>query len=156
EDPIEYRMAGISQAQVNNKKGFTFASGLRAMLRLDPNVILVGEMRDLETAGIGCQAALTGHLVLSTIHANSSTQTVARFLDMGVEPFTVAAALQGVISQRLMRKVCDNCREPYKPTEAECIDAGFKKPYPEQLFKGKGCNQCKEGYKGRLPVMEIL
>jgi len=157
EDPIEYRMAGVAQAQVNVKKGFTFASGLRAMLRLDPNVILVGEMRDLETAAIGVQAALTGHLVLSTVHANSATQTVARFVDLGVEPFTVAAALQGVISQRLVRKICDSCREPYTPKPSELAEAGLAKVASPTLFKGKGCAQCHQsGYKGRLPIMEIL
>lgn len=157
EDPIEYRMAGISQAQVNNKKGFTFASGLRAMMRLDPNVILVGEMRDLETASIGCQAALTGHLVLSTVHANSATQTVARFIDLGVEPFTVAAALQGVISQRLARKVCEQCKEPYKASRRELLEVGLVDPLPEKIWKGKGCKACHgDGYRGRVPLMEIL
>jgi type IV pilus assembly protein PilB len=157
EDPIEYRMPGISQAQVNVKKGFTFASGLRAMLRLDPNVILVGEMRDLETASIGVQAALTGHLVLSTVHANSATQTVARFMDLGVESFTVASALQGVISQRLIRRLCEACKVSYAPTEQELKDSGFKPPYPKNLFMGKGCKEChQDGYRGRLPIMEIL
>lgn len=157
EDPIEYRMGGISQAQVNVKKGFTFASGLRAMLRLDPNVILVGEMRDLETASIGVQAALTGHLVLSTVHANSATQTVARFIDLGVEPFTVAAALQGVISQRLVRRICEACKEQYKPTVEEVRSVGFANPLPVALFRGKGCKEChNSGYRGRVPVQEIL
>ncbi len=157
EDPIEYRMTGISQAQVNNKKGFTFASGLRAMLRLDPNVILVGEMRDLETASIGVQAALTGHLVLSTVHANSATETISRFMDLGLESFTVASALQAIISQRLVRKICDKCKESYTPTPKEYKDAGFPEPYPPSLFRGKGCQQChQEGYRGRVPVMELL
>ena len=157
EDPIEYRMAGISQAQVNSKKGFTFASGLRAMLRLDPNVILVGEMRDLETAAIGCQAALTGHLVLSTVHANSASQTVARFIDMGVETFTVASALQAVISQRLLRRLCTHCREAYTPAPVDMAKAGFTPPFPKELFRRKGCAQCHEdGYRGRMTVMEIL
>lgn len=157
EDPIEYRMPGISQAQVNNKKGFTFAAGLRAMMRLDPNIILVGEMRDLETASIGMQAALTGHMVLSTVHANSATQTIARFIDLGLEPFTVASALQGVISQRLVRKICEHCKVAYKPTQQELIDAGFSTPYPTELYKGKGCPKChNDGYKGRIPVMEVL
>jgi len=157
EDPIEYRMTGISQAQVNTKKGFTFASGLRAMLRLDPNVILVGEMRDLETASIGVQAALTGHLVLSTVHANSAAQTIARFIDLGVEPFTVAAALQGVISQRLVRKTCESCRESYIADKTAMKEAGLVEPYPATLFRGKGCNQCHQtGYKGRLPIIELL
>ncbi len=157
EDPIEYRMAGVSQAQVNVKKGFTFATGLRAMLRLDPNVILVGEMRDLETAAIGVQAALTGHLVLSTVHANSAAQTVARFVDLGVEPFTVAAALQGVISQRLVRKVCENCKEPFAPSCEQMKEAGFVAPFPKTLTRGKGCPQCHQtGYKGRIPIIELL
>lgn len=157
EDPIEYRMTGITQAQVNNKKGFTFASALRALLRLDPNIILVGEMRDLETAAIGMQAALTGHLVMSTVHANSAAQTVTRFIDLGVESFTVASALQAVLSQRLCRKICEDCREAYTPTEEEMKYVGFKEPYPKELFRGKGCNAChNDGNRGRVPVIEIL
>ncbi|MBI4405416.1 MAG: Flp pilus assembly complex ATPase component TadA, partial [Deltaproteobacteria bacterium] len=158
EDPIEYRLGGISQAQVNTKKGFTFATGLRAMLRLDPNVILVGEMRDLETAEIGLQASLTGHLVLSTVHANSSTQTVARLVDMGAEGFTVASALQGVISQRLVRKLCESCKTSYQPSEKDLSELGLtRENAPKVFYKGKGCQQChQEGYRGRLPVMEIL
>lgn len=157
EDPIEYRMSGITQAQVNNKKGLTFATALRAMLRLDPNVILVGEMRDKETADIGCQAALTGHLVLSTIHANSATQTMTRLVDFGVEKFIVGSALLGVISQRLLRKICTKCKEEYSPTLEEVESAGFKQPYPTKLFRGKGCHHChNEGYKGRIPVLEFL
>ncbi len=157
EDPIEYRIAGITQGQVNNKKGFTFALGLRAMMRLDPNIILVGEMRDKETADIGAQAALTGHLVLSTIHANSASQTMSRLLDMGVERFVVASALHGVISQRLLRRICGKCKISYKPTEEELLDVGYVGSGPSELFKGKGCSACRgEGYKGRVPVLEIL
>lgn len=157
EDPIEYRMQGITQAQVNTKKGLTFATALRAMLRLDPNVILVGEMRDKETADIGCQAALTGHLVLSTIHANSATQTMARLIDIGVEKFVVASSLLAVVSQRLLRKVCTKCKIEYTPTEAELSQAGFTSTLPSTLFKGKGCVVCHmEGYKGRIPVLELL
>ncbi len=157
EDPIEYRMAGISQGQVNTKKGLTFAVALRAMLRLDPNVILVGEMRDLETASIGMQAALTGHLVLSTVHSNTACQTIQRFTDLGVEPFTVAGALGGVIAQRLIRRVCENCKELYKPTKDEMVYVGFHEPFPEQLTRGKGCSNChNDGHKGRLPIQELL
>ncbi len=157
EDPIEYRMGGISQAQVNTKKGFTFASALRAMLRLDPNVILVGEMRDLETASIGMQAALTGHLVLSTVHSNTSCQTIQRFTDLGVEPFTVAGALVGVIAQRLIRRVCEQCKELYKPTVDEMKYVGFREPFPEQLTRGKGCSNChNDGHRGRVPIQELL
>ncbi len=156
EDPIEFRLSGVNQGQVNVKKGFTFATGLRAMLRLDPNVILVGEMRDRETAEIGAQAALTGHLVLSSIHANSSTQTMARLIDMGVEKFVVGSALNGVISQRLLRRICSKCKTGYKPTESELVDVGFTVP-PKELFKGRGCHHChQEGYKGRIPVLELL
>ncbi len=157
EDPIEYRIGGISQAQINTKKGFTFATGLRSMLRLDPNVILVGEMRDLETAEIGVQASLTGHLVLSTVHANSSTQTVARLIDMGVEKFLVGSALSAVISQRLIRKICDKCRVGYPPSADELKGIGYQGPPLKHLYRGKGCNHCRgEGYRGRVPVMEIL
>ena len=157
EDPIEYRMNSIIQAQVNHKKGFTFASGLRAMLRLDPNIILVGEMRDQETAEIGAQAALTGHMVLSTIHANSSSQTMARLIDMGVEQFVVANALEGVISQRLARKICPRCTETFVPTEQQLKDAGFTTDLPKELSRGKGCHACHhEGYKGRIPILELM
>jgi len=127
------------------------------MLRLDPNVILVGEMRDLETASIGVQAALTGHLVLSTVHANSATQTVARFVDLGVEPFTVAAALQGVISQRLVRRICEYCRENYDTNPDELTRVGFGKGEFQKLYRGKGCQHCHDtGYRGRLPILELL
>lgn len=157
EDPIEYRMTGITQAQVNNKKGLTFATALRAMLRLDPNVILVGEMRDKETADTGCQAALTGHLVLSTIHANSATQTMARLIDMGVEQFIVASALRAVLSQRLLRKICTKCKVDYTPNQDELTQCGFQSPFPKTLSRGKGCSFChNEGYKGRIPVLELL
>ncbi len=157
EDPIEFRIKGISQAQVNKKKGLTFATALRAMLRLDPNIILVGEMRDKETAEIGAEAALTGHLVLSTIHANSASQTMSRLIDIGVEPFVVANSLLGVISQRLLRRLCPKCKVPYKPTQEELSLIGWTEDIPDQLMKGAGCGNCRgEGFKGRVPVMEFL
>lgn len=156
EDPIEYRLPGVTQAQVNNTKGFTFSKGLRAMLRLDPDVILVGEMRDLETSETGLQAALTGHLVLSTVHSNSATQTINRLFDLGVESFVVGSALNGVISQRLARKICEACKESYSPSAKELNFWGSSLT-PKELWKGRGCHKCHQtGYSGRVPIVEIL
>jgi len=158
EDPIEYRIGGISQGQVNVAKGYTFSRALRAMMRLDPDIILVGEMRDLETAEIGLQAALTGHLVLSTVHANSASQTITRLFDLGIEPFIVGSAMNGVISQRLVRRICPQCKEAYAPTTQELIGCGFKpEEMPKELWRGKGCHKCNStGFKGRLPLIELL
>jgi type IV pilus assembly protein PilB len=157
EDPVEYRITGVVQAQVNTKKGFSFATGLRSMLRLDPNIILVGEMRDRETAEIGVQAALTGHLVLSSVHANSATQTVLRLIDMGVEKYVVGSSLNGVISQRLVRKICEKCKEPYAPTAEDLSRIGHEGASPKALFRGRGCHYCRqEGARGRIPIMEVL
>lgn len=161
EDPVEYRLPRITQVQVNPKIGLEFASVLRAALRQDPDVILVGEMRDHETAEIGLRAAMTGHLVLSTLHTNDSISSAMRLIDMGVEPFLVASSLLGVVAQRLVRKVCENCREAYEPTSQEKVwlnqfdldpldlEAGF--------VQGRGCYQCSNsGYRGRLGVYEML
>ena len=123
EDPVEYRLAGINQVQIHPKAGLTFAGALRSILRADPDIVLVGEIRDKETAIIGIEAALTGHLVLSTLHTNDAASTPMRLVEMGVEPFLVTSALDCVVAQRLARKLCDKCKEPYQPTEAELVQA---------------------------------
>jgi general secretion pathway protein E len=162
EDPIEYHLAGISQIQVSNKKGLTFAAGLRSLLRQDPDIMMVGEIRDEETARISIQAALTGHLVLSTLHTNDSAGAVTRMLDIGVEPYLVASSLIGVIAQRLVRLICPECREEYEPdVEAraklkECRLAIADLPNGK-LFRGRGCDNCfNTGYTGRTAIYEIL
>ena len=166
EDPIEYTLPGITQCQVNREKGFDFATALRAFMRQDPDVLLVGETRDLETAKTAIEAALTGHLVLSTLHANDAPSTIARLDEMGVEPFMVSAALIGIVSQRLMRRVCTTCREAYRPDERELGRFGLMAGAESDVtfFKahrhdgtGKPCPTCKgSGYKGRIGVYEVL
>ncbi len=160
EDPIEYQIRGISQLQVNPKIGLTFAGALRSFLRQDPDVILVGEIRDLETAEIAIQASLTGHLVLSTLHTNDAATAVTRLVDMGVEPFLVASSLLAVMAQRLVRVVCPDCRVPYLPTYEEMAKIGLS---PEEvkkkgfIYKSQGCPRCmKTGYAGRLGIYELL
>ena len=157
EDPVEYNIDGINQVQINEKVGMTFASGLRAILRQDPDIIAVGEIRDGETAEIAMRSAITGHVVLSTIHTSDALGTIERLVDMGVEPYLVASALKGVISQRLVRKICPNCRVSYNPDAEEQEELGL--PYdPERVFyRGKGCPECFDtGYKGRTAVFEIV
>ena len=166
EDPIEYTLPGITQCQVNREKGFDFATALRAFMRQDPDVLLVGETRDLETAKTAIEAALTGHLVLSTLHANDAPSTIARLDEMGVETFMVSAALIGIVSQRLMRRVCTTCREAYQPDERELgrfgLMAGAESDVVFYRAKrhdgtGKSCPKCKgSGYKGRVGVYEVL
>ena len=166
EDPIEYTLPGITQCQVNREKGFDFATALRAFMRQDPDVLLVGETRDLETAKTAIEAALTGHLVLSTLHANDAPSTIARLDEMGVEPFMVSAALIGIVSQRLMRRVCSSCRVPYTPDEQELGRFGLMASRESEVtfFKahhhdghGQACHQCKgSGYRGRVGVYEVL
>ena len=166
EDPIEYTLPGITQCQVNREKGFDFATALRAFMRQDPDVLLVGETRDLETAKTAIEAALTGHLVLSTLHANDAPSTIARLDEMGVEPFMVSAALIGIVSQRLMRRVCSSCRVPYTPDEQELGRFGLMTSRESEVtfFKahhhdghGQACPHCKgSGYKGRVGVYEVL
>ena len=166
EDPIEYTLPGITQCQVNRDKGFDFATALRAFMRQDPDVLLVGETRDLETAKTAIEAALTGHLVLSTLHANDAPSTIARLDEMGVEPFMVAASLIGIISQRLLRRICSSCRKPYKPDERELGRFGLMASRDANVtfFKAHHhkegepvCPSCKgSGYKGRLGVYEVL
>jgi type IV pilus assembly protein PilB len=159
EDPVEYELAGLTQVGVNPKAGLTFATGLRTMLRQDPNIIMVGEIRDSETALIAIEAALTGHLVLSTLHTNDAPGAVARLLDMGIEPFLIASSVCGVLAQRLLRCICPRCKSAYTPPPDAIrrlgmnIDTGTK----VKFYRGKGCDICKHsGYKGRVGVYELM
>ena len=157
EDPVEYRMDGIRQVQLNRKAGMTFASGLRSILRQDPDVVMVGEIRDAETAGISVQAALTGHRVFSTVHTNDSAGAIARLMDMGIEPFLVASVLVISIAQRLVRRICPHCREPYSPSRDMLRFWGLENASGAEFYRGKGCFLCGEtGYKGRVGIFEIL
>ncbi|MFC1725045.1 type II secretion system ATPase GspE [candidate division KSB1 bacterium] len=158
EDPVEYRLGLIRQSQINPKAGLTFASGLRAFLRQDPDIIMVGEVRDAETANVAVQAALTGHLVLSTIHTNDAPGAVTRLVDMGVEPFLVSSSTAGIIAQRLIRRICPKCKEEYKPSESLLKELNIAYEGKKiMFFRGKGCRQCRDtGYKGRLAIFEIL
>jgi type IV pilus assembly protein PilB len=162
EDPVEYRLPGVNQVQVNPKAGLTFASALRSILRSDPDIVLVGEIRDRETATIAIEASLTGHLVLSTLHTNDAASTPMRLVEMGVEPFLVVSALDCVVAQRLARKLCDRCREEYEPTHAELTEAGWpaallKAEGAPSLYRAVGCAACsRTGYRGRLAVHEVL
>ncbi len=156
EDPIEYQLKGVGQIQVNPKIELTFANGLRSILRQDPDVIMVGEIRDVETAEIAIHASLTGHLVLSTLHTNDSAGAVTRLLDMGVEPFLVSSSVLGIVAQRLVRLICKECKISYPPTAEELDKLGIKKTVPE-LYRGKGCPACMNtGYRGRMGIYEIL
>ncbi|MDF2841013.1 MAG: type secretion system protein GspE [Clostridia bacterium] len=155
EDPVEYRLDGVNQVQVNNKAGMTFASGLRSMLRQDPDIIMVGEIRDSETAEIAVRASITGHLVLSTLHTNDAASTVTRLVDMGIEPYLVSASVVGVIAQRLVRKICTKCKASHA---AETYEKELLKENGDfNLYKGKGCSACNgTGYKGRTAIHEIM
>lgn len=154
EDPIEYELEGINQSNVNEKVGLTFAAQLRAILRQDPDVVLVGEIRDQETAEIACRAAMTGHLVLSTLHTNDAVSAIPRLIDMGVEPFLISSSLVGVVAQRLVRVICPHCKQEYEPTLAEIQVIG--RPV-ERLYRGAGCSACGgRGYLGRISVHEVL
>lgn len=156
EDPVEYQIKGISQIQVNPKVGLTFASGLRSVLRQDPDIIMVGEIRDAETADIAVHAALTGHLVLSTLHTNDAPSAVTRLADMGIEPFLIGSSLEGVIAQRLVRRICEHCKEAYSPNEEELKELGLE-GYDGPFYRGKGCDMCLgTGYRGRVGVFEVL
>lgn len=165
EDPVEYELPGINQCGVNVRAGMTFAAGLRAMLRQDPDVIMVGEMRDSETATIAMEAALTGHLVLSTLHTNDAPGVATRLIDMGVEPFLISSSIIGIVAQRLVRQICPKCKESYSAPREMLLRYGF--PLPEEigagthgeltLFRGAGCDFCKQsGYKGRTGVHELM
>ena len=157
EDPVEYNIDGINQVQINEKAGLTFASGLRSILRQDPDVIAVGEIRDGETAEIAMRAAITGHTVLSTVHTNDAVGTIERLVDMGVEPYIIASALRGIISQRLVRRICPNCRKAYTPTADELRDLGLDMTPDLQFYRGAGCAECfNTGYRGRVAVFEML
>ena len=157
EDPVEYNVDGVNQVQINEKTGMTFASGLRAILRQDPDIIAVGEIRDGETASIAMRSAITGHVVLSTIHTNDAVGSIDRLRDIGVEPYVIAGALKGVISQRLVRRICPNCRQAYTPTEEELEDLGIEMEPGMKLYRGAGCSQCyNSGYRGRTAVFEML
>jgi type IV pilus assembly protein PilB len=156
EDPVEYQMPGISQIQVQTKVGLTFAAGLRSILRHDPDVILIGEIRDGETAQSAIQAALTGHLVFSTLHTNDAPGSFTRLVDMGVEPYLVASTVEGVVAQRLVRVLCKKCKQKYVP-EAGSLPSDFPVPHPEFLYRSVGCRECREtGYSGRQAIFELL
>jgi type IV pilus assembly protein PilB len=160
EDPVEYQLSGINQVQTNVKAGLTFASALRSILRSDPDIVLIGEIRDRETAQIAVEAALTGHLVLSTLHTNDAPSALTRLVEMGIEPFLVASALDCVLGQRLARKLCERCKEAYVPSVEELTAARF--PYDPagelpKLFRAVGCTACgKTGYKGRMAIHEVM
>jgi type IV pilus assembly protein PilB len=157
EDPVEYDVPGCNQVQINEKTGMTFANGLRSILRQDPDIIAVGEIRDGETAQIAMQAAITGHLVLSTIHTNDAVSTIDRLLDIGIEPYLISGALKGVISQRLVRKICPHCKVSYQPTAEELASLGLPPNDQVRFYKGSGCPMCNgTAYQGRTGVFEIL
>ncbi|MEM9881867.1 MAG: GspE/PulE family protein, partial [Planctomycetota bacterium] len=161
EDPVEYNLPGVNQFQTNDKAGFSFASALRSLLRQDPDVIMLGEIRDQETARIATQAALTGHLVLSTLHTNDAPSAITRLYNVGVEPYLVAASLRGVLAQRLVRKVCKHCKEEAEITEStqrtlERLTPAGETP-PDVIYRGTGCAKCRDtGYAGRLGIYELM
>ena len=155
EDPVEYRLHGVNQVQVNAKAGLTFASGLRSILRQDPDIVMVGEIRDAETAQIATRAAITGHLVLSTLHTNDTASSISRLIDMGIETYMVSSSVVGIIAQRLVKKICTKCKESYEATKEELHFLGTDEPVT--LHKGKGCNACSgTGYSGRTAIHEVL
>jgi type IV pilus assembly protein PilB len=159
EDPAEINLEGINQVNVNNKVGLDFASALRAFLRQDPDVIMVGEIRDLETAEIAIKAAQTGHMVLSTLHTNDAPQTLARLVNMGVPPFNIASAVSLIIAQRLARRLCEKCKAPEEIPRAALVEEGFTEDQLNQgftLYKAVGCDQCSEGYKGRVGIYQVM
>ena len=160
EDPIEYQLIGINQIQINPQVDLTFASGLRSILRQDPDIVMVGEIRDLETAQISIRAALTGHLIFSTLHTNDALATVTRLLDLGIEPYLVSGTVRAVIAQRLVRKICERCRQPYVPDLKMLNAINFnteKLPEKVVFYFGKGCSECSNtGYKGRTGIYELM
>lgn len=162
EDPVEYQMSGINQVQVNKDVGLDFSAALRSILRQAPNIVMIGEIRDDETADIAMEAALTGHLVFSTLHTNDAPSAVTRLLDIGVKPFLVASALRAAMAQRLVRAICEKCKEPYTPSEREIkmltgLASGTKADIPDRMYHGCGCERCgKSGYKGRKGIFEIF
>jgi type IV pilus assembly protein PilB len=158
EDPVEYNLMGINQVLVRTEIGLTFAAALRAFLRQDPNIIMIGEIRDLETGGIAIKAALTGHLVLSTLHTNDAPSTITRMIDMGIEAFNVASAVNLVVAQRLVRRICAYCKAPHTYTDEELSGLGDVQQLKQiQFYKGTGCDSCSgTGYKGRAGLYEVM
>jgi len=161
EDPVEYKLSGYSQIEVKHKVGLTFANALRSVLRQEPDVIMVGEMRDTETAQIAIQSALTGHLVFSTVHTNSAPATITRLIDMGIEPFLVSSSIIGVLAQRLVRRICPDCRKSYQPHPEQLRELGIKevsfRKLDRRFFRGDGCDNCRQtGYRGRIGIHELL
>ncbi len=157
EDPVEYRLPGMNQSQINPHAGITFASGLRSIVRQDPDVIMVGEIRDLETAQIAIQAALTGHLVFSTLHTNDAPSAVIRLIDMGIPPFLISSSVIGALAQRLVRTICPNCKEEYEPSKEELGSIGLTKKEGMRFYRGKGCEHCYHtGYRGRTGAFELM
>jgi type IV pilus assembly protein PilB len=159
EDPVEYDIDGLIQCQINVEQGLTFARCLRSFLRQDPDIILVGEIRDLETAQIAVQASLTGHLVLSTLHTNDAPSAIARLVDLGLEPFLITATLEAVVAQRLVRRICRNCKSPYQPEHEALMELGLSMEdvAGKSLYYGKGCDYCNHtGYKGRMGIFEMM
>jgi type IV pilus assembly protein PilB len=157
EDPVEYRLEDVYQLQVNTRTGLTFATALRAILRSDPDVVMVGEIRDLETAKMSLEAALTGHLVLSTMHTNDAPGALSRLGEMGMEPYVIASSITAVMAQRLVRRLCGHCREPYEPTVEELAELGFPASTGElTLYRRRGCEQCSKGYRGRIGVFQLM
>ncbi len=155
EDPVEYRVPGITQVQVHKQGGVAFADGLRAVVRQDPDIIMVGEIRDSETASIALRAALTGHLVLSTLHTNDAAGAIVRLLDLGVEPFMISATVIGVVAQRLVRYLCKECREPVK--DLTVAEQQFIGSQEGAVYRARACNACDDqGFKGRIPIEEVL
>jgi type IV pilus assembly protein PilB len=157
EDPVEYRVPRIRQVELNARAGMTFASSLRSMLRQDPDIAMIGEIRDTETATIAIQAALTGHLVLSTVHTNSAIGTISRLIDMGIEPFLISSVLSCIIGQRLVRRVCHSCAELYTPPPKALEYWGLQPDSESQFVKAQGCQRCHyTGYRGRVGIYEVL
>ncbi|WLD92251.1 GspE/PulE family protein [Alkalihalobacillus sp. AL-G] len=157
EDPVEYQLEGINQIQVNDSVGLTFSTGLRSILRQDPNIIMVGEIRDAQTAEIAIQASLTGHLVLSTLHTNDAISSITRLIDMGIEPYLISSSVSGVVGQRLVRKTCDDCKVSYEPTDQEKQLFATYNMKIDKLYRGAGCTSCRStGFLRRIPIHEVL
>jgi len=157
EDPVEYHLRGINQIQVSTKSGLVFSRGLRSILRHDPDVILIGEIRDRETADIAVQASLTGHLVFSTLHTNDAPGALTRLVDMGIEPYLVASSLEAVLAQRLVRLICPHCREEVEPADRPALEQEFAADVPDVLYRGRGCRECQgTGYRGRAGIFEMM
>jgi type IV pilus assembly protein PilB len=157
EDPVEYHLSSVNQTQMHEKIGMTFARALKALLRQDPDVVMLGEIRDAETATIAVQAALTGHLVLSTLHTNDAPSSVTRLINIGVEPYLISAAVNAILAQRLVRKICKECKEEFAPSDEMREFLTLQGFQAEKVYKGKGCDRCrKTGYSGRLGIYEMM